>query len=114
MLPPEFNIQYYIGDRYELVVNPKTNDGSPYDLTGFTANFVISDELSKTPKWSIDGLVTVDNTKSTLTLVISPSVGDQLQSGKRYYYDVEIRRSDEVYTLLRGQIAATMGVNRVA
>ena len=115
-LPATFDLNYYIGDTEEFVIYPTAADGSKYDLTNFAAAFVISDERSPAPAWSVTAEVTANATEGYLHCIIHPSVGLQLQEDKLYYYDVEIRKgigSDEaVYTLLRGTIRPIMGVNK--
>ena len=115
-LPATFDLNYYIGDTEEFVIYPTAADGSKYDLTNFAAVFVISNERSAAPAWSVNAEVTANATEGYLHCIIHPSVGLQLQANKSYYYDVEIRKgigSDEaVYTLLRGTIKPIMGVNK--
>lgn len=115
-IPADFNIKYYVGDTHEFTVAVKQSGNIQYDLTGFEASFVISDVRSVNPDWSVDGTVTVDATRGTLTCLITPDVGNQLATGKKYYYDVEVRKTIDgvlrVYTLLKGQITPEIGVSR--
>ena len=114
--PADYNFPYYIGDTKYFVLYPKNRSGSPYDLTGFESRFVISNEIAANPAWSVDGEAVLNATDSTISCTIPPSVGNQLVSSNRYYYDIEIRKTengkDIVFTLLKGVITPVIGVNR--
>lgn len=114
--PAVYDFNYYIGDTKYFVLYPKNRDGSLYNLTGFQSAFVISNELSANPEWSVDGEAILNATDGTISCSISPTVGNQLISSNKYYYDVEIRKTengkDIVFTLLKGEITPVMGVNR--
>ena len=99
-----------------MVLSPENSNGEPFDLTNYTSAFIIASERATTPAWSVDASVTIDNNE--LICEIRPSVGLQLEDGKHYFYDIDIRSNvggiEKVYTLLRGQINAVVGVNRSA
>ncbi len=114
--PATLDFKYYIGDTYTMVLSPENSDGSSFNLDGYSSAFVISTERATVPNWSVDGSVTIDN--NNITCTINPSVGLQLEDGKQYFYDIEIRSTsggiENVHTLLRGEISAVVGVNRSA
>lgn len=115
-LPANYDFEYYIGDTKEFVVAPMSSGNQTYDLTGFTGAFVISNEKSPNPEWSVDGVIELNAMEGTVYCAIFPSVGLQLNQGTPYFYDVEIRKTvngkEYVYTLLRGTITPVMGVNK--
>ena len=112
--PATYDFNYYIGDTQTMVLSPENSNGEPFDLTNYTSAFIIASERATTPAWSVDASVTIDNNE--LICEIRPSVGLQLEDGKHYFYDIDIRSNvggiEKVYTLLRGQINAVVGVNR--
>ena len=112
--PATYNFRYYVGDTADFELAPQSVNGTPMDLAGYTANFVISDVKEPDPEWSVDGFCEIRNNMTTIFCSISPDVGRQLTKSL-YYYDVEIRKVDTrelVYTLLKGEITPEIGVNR--
>lgn len=114
--PANRDFNYYIGDTESFILHPRNKDKTPFDLAGYTAAFVISNEKGANPNWSIDGVVELNSTAGTIKCTIYPEVGNQLIENKQYFYDVEIRTSeggrDYVHTLLKGTIVPVHGVNR--
>jgi hypothetical protein len=41
--PGIYNFPYYLGDTYTFVLHPKNSDGTPFDLSDYTAKFFIAD-----------------------------------------------------------------------
>ena len=115
-LPVDYNFRYYIGDTDSFILRPRNRDKSPFDLTGYTASFVISNKTGPNPPWSVDGHVELNSTAGTIKCTIHPDVGNQLAEKTPYFYDVEIRKSsggvETVYTLLKGTLTPVHGVNR--
>lgn len=114
--PADYNFNYYIGDTKNFVLYPKNKNGTPYDLNGYTATMVISNNLSANPEWSTDGEAVLNATDGYIECTIHPDKGNQLINSPKYYYDVEIKKTvgeqETVYTLLKGVITPIMGVNK--
>lgn len=104
--PSTYNFNYYRGDTAQFVARPKNaNDGSPFDLTGYTGVFKIADVRGSSGT-QITATATVNDTTDIVTCTISSSVGRNLAQGT-YLYDVQITSSTQVFTLLTGTITVT-------
>jgi hypothetical protein len=112
--PATYNFSYYLGDRFDFIINPKNPNGTPFDLSSFdTALFEISTERGN-PLASVGiGTAEIDAPNSRIVCAILPELGVQL-SGTSYVYDVEIQdtSSSTVFTLLTGGITVTKDVAR--
>lgn len=112
--PATYDFNYYVGDTSSFIAYPEHADGTPFDLTGYSAAFVISDKLSRNPDWHVDGDAFIDG--DAIHYTIHPDVGNQLGSLSTYFYDLEIRGvvngQEVVYTLLKGRINSVIGVYR--
>jgi hypothetical protein len=111
--PAIYNFNYYNGDSYSFVVNPKQANGSPFDLNGFEDSglFVISTARGASPVAT--GSVDINTAESQVTCYLSASAGASL-TGNSYVYDIQISNSSAspelVYTLLTGNISVTQDV----
>lgn len=109
--PGNFNISYYQGDKYEFVVRPKTVNGEPFNLTGYSGLFTVATSRGNTS--AIIGssqTASVNANAGTVTCIIQPSFGRTL-TGNSYIYDVEISESgSNVYTLVTGTINVTRDI----
>lgn len=107
--PGTYNFSYYRGDTATFVVRPKTSSGSAFDLTGYTAAFVISNRRGSTGTQYV-GTAVVNASTDIVTCTIVPSVGRNLAPGT-YVYDVQITDAtpnpDVIYTILNGTITVT-------
>jgi hypothetical protein len=101
--PGTYNFNYYRGDTSQFVVRPKTTDGSAFDLTGYTAVFVIADVRGPTGVQTAGNAV-VNATTDIVTCTITPAVGRTLSEGT-YTYDVQISNGTQIYTLLTGGLS---------
>jgi hypothetical protein len=112
--PATYNFNYYRGDTYDFIINPKNPNGEPFDLTNFnSALFVISTARGTAGTSVGSGSAQIDLSNDRIVCEITPTVGSQL-SGASYVYDVEIvdSSSSTVYTLLTGNISVTQDVAR--
>jgi hypothetical protein len=112
--PATYNFSYYLGDRFDFIINPKNPNGTPFDLNSFdVAIFEISTERGNALASAGTGLVEIDAPNSRIVCAILPALGVQL-SGTSYVYDVEIQdtSSSTVFTLLTGGITVTKDVAR--
>jgi hypothetical protein len=109
--PATFNISLYSGDTYEFVISPKNSDGTPFDLSTFTATMTIATTRGSSPSFSTNAQAVVNTTLNTVTCTILPGVNNSLNPAITYVYDVEIRSgTTRVYTLLTGNITITEDV----
>jgi hypothetical protein len=104
--PSTYNFNYYRGDTAQFVARPKNaNDGSSFDLTGYTGIFKIANVRGSSGT-QISATATVNDTTDIVTCTISSSVGRNLLPGT-YVYDVQISSNTQVFTLLTGTITVT-------
>lgn len=101
--PYTYNIDYYIGDTYQFVLYPKNDDGTSFDISGFTAKWTIATSRGN-PSAQVVTLfpqITLDPSRIYCYL---DSYNGSLLTNPIYLYDIEISKQDESYTLLTGQI----------
>jgi len=104
--PGTYNFNYYRGDTNQFVVRPKNSNGSAFDLTGYSAQFVIANRRGSTGT-QYEAQVVVDTTNDLLTCTILPGVGRQLSPGT-YVYDIQITTgASNILTVLTGSITVT-------
>jgi hypothetical protein len=104
--PGTYNFNYYRGDTFQFIVRPKDGSGNPFSLTNFTAAMTIADKIGPNPTQSFVADVVKDNVGG-LVCTILPTVGRDLTPGTNWQYDVEIKNSNEIFTLLKGTITVT-------
>lgn len=117
--PGTYNFSYYKGDTFTFVIYPKTSTGSSFDLTtydigqgGNGASFTIASARGTAGVASqLSGTATISLVDNSITCVVTPDVGAQLDANSSYVYDVQIDKgsgsSATVYTLLTGSITIT-------
>jgi hypothetical protein len=104
--PSTYNFNYYRGDTTQFVARPKNaNDGSSFDLTGYSASFTIANQRGSAGT-QYDATATANSTSDIVTCTITPTVGRELEAGT-YVYDIEIDNGIQIYTLLTGTITVT-------
>ena len=103
MAPVTYDIKYYKGDTYSLILYPKTNAGTPFDLSEFTAGtFDIADQRGTAvgrEKYRLS--VDIDSVENTVLCTITPTAGDLLDASKVYYYDITVS-GPATHTFLTG------------
>jgi hypothetical protein len=106
--PGTYNFNYYKGDTFEFIIRPKTSSGNPFPLDTYlnNATFTIADRRGPGGTRYLASAV-VNTVSDIITCTITPTVGEQLVVGTTWFYDVEIRDSFTVYTLLTGNITVT-------
>jgi len=109
MWPYTYNFNYYSGDTYPLVIYPKNDDGTQYDLTNATSLFTVSIERGDPTTDVFSASPQVSASPSRLLCTISPENG-ALLTGASYVYDIEIEDDGQVYTLLTGTITTQQNV----
>jgi hypothetical protein len=104
--PGSYNFNYYRGDTAEFVIRPKTANGSAFDLTGYSADFVIATTRGSTGT-QYEAQAVVSGVSDTVTCTILPGVGRDLTPAT-YVYDVQITTGASVIlTILTGTITVT-------
>ena len=101
--PGFYNFLYYRGDTSQFVIQPKTSNGSTFDLTGYTAAFTIATLRGATGTQTAASAV-VNATTDIVTCTITPAVGITL-TPITFVYDVQITNGTQVYTILTGEIS---------
>ena len=114
MAPATYDIKYYRGDTYSLLLYPKTNSGAPFNLSSYTsATLDIADKRGDDPTREKHRVaVTIDSSENTLLCTIEPSVGNQLSASKTYVYDIAVS-GPATHTFLTGTITVSESVNGV-
>lgn len=112
--PGTYNFSYYKGDTLEFRVYPKNSSGTAFDLSDYSDSALFTISTARGDAGIEDQLVgytEVSEDATYILCVITPDIGEQLEAGTQYVYDVEISKSalpyDIVYTLLTGTIAVT-------
>jgi hypothetical protein len=113
--PGELNLNYYKGDTQEFAIYPKQNDGSAFNMTGFTIKFAIAETRGATSL--IECYASIDSQDPSIgRCAITPANGASLIAGKQYVYDVQISKPSTpyplVYTILTGTVSVTDQVVR--
>jgi hypothetical protein len=103
--PGTYNFSYYRGDTAEFVIRPKTANGSAFDLTDYTAQFIIANKRGSLATQYEQSAVTNSST-DIVTCTILPEDGRLLSAGT-FVYDVQITNGLQIYTLLTGTITVT-------
>jgi hypothetical protein len=109
MWPYTYNFNYYSGDTYPLVLYPKNDDGTQYDLSDKTSLFTVATERGNPDAVIFSASPQLSASPSRLLCTIEPESG-ALLTGASYVYDIEIRQGEEVYTLLTGSITTQQNV----
>jgi hypothetical protein len=109
--PATYDIKYYKGDTFSMLIYPKTASGTPFDLTDFTlATLDIADKRGDDPtreKYRID--CTIDASDNSVLCVITPTAGNLLNSSKVYVYDITVS-GPATHTFLNGTITVIEAV----
>jgi hypothetical protein len=114
--PGTYNFNYYRGDTFEFIINPKDASGAPFNLTGFTGAMTIASRRGfDDPTIDTDNLVSfpadvVKNTTGGLTCTIPSVIGRLLTTNIAWQYDVEIVSNSQTFTLLSGTITVSEDV----
>ena len=113
-IPKDYNINYYVGDLYQLVLYPKNEDGSQYNLTNHTGLFTVSTQRGNPQTDVFSASVQMSASPSRMIMTISPENGILL-TGASYVYDLEVidqSSPDQVYSFITGNISVQQGVTR--
>jgi len=121
--PGTYNINYYLGDTQEFKVYPKNNDGSPFDLTDFSApKFIIAQTRGAEVADQIAAYAEIATDPSGVHLLcaIRPEDAAKMDPSVQYVYDIEIvlpssternnKSYDIVHTVLTGNLTITQDI----
>ena len=114
-IPKDYDIDYYVGDLYQLVLYPKNEDGSQYDLVNHTGLLTVSTERGNPATEIFSASAQMSASPSRIIMTISPENGILLSASSEYVYDLEITNQsepDKVYSFLTGNISVQQGVTR--
>lgn len=112
--PATYNFNYYRGDSFDFVIQPKNSDGSAFNLSEYSsssATFTVASRVGGVETFLFNGDVSVNSEGSYITCSISPEDGENLEQGTSYVYDVEIRNEENVFTLIAGTITVTNDIS---
>lgn len=113
-IPKTYDINYYVGDLYELVLYPKDENGNQYDLENHTGLLTVATERGNPDASIFSASAQMSASPSRIVMSIDPDFGIIL-TGASYVYDLEIidqDKPDEVYTFLTGEITTRQGITR--
>jgi len=103
--PGTYNFSYYRGDTNQFVIRPKNSNGSAFELTGYTAQFVVATSRgSSGTQYPMTAVV--NESTDIVTCTIEPENGRDLAPGT-FVYDVQITNGLQIYTILTGTITVT-------
>lgn len=112
--PATYNFSYYRGDSFQFVIQPKNADGTEFDLSEYvsaSATFTVASRSGGTDTFEFNGTVNVNSSENYITCTIDPTDGATLIQGTSYVYDVQIKNTNYVYTLLSGTITVTNDIS---
>ena len=113
-IPKEYNFNYYAGDSYQLVLYPKNEDGSQFNLENHSSLFTVATERGNPLAQVFSASVEISASPSKLIAAITPEFGTTL-TGASYVYDLEVtdlNEPDQVYTFVTGTINVQQQVTR--
>lgn len=111
-LPANYTINYYRGDTYSFILNPKNADGTDFILTGYVTNkFSVISMVNGAETLIFNGTIVVNTVDNYITCTIPAVSGANLVEGTLYYYDVQISNGPDVRTLLAGQVVPTNDIS---
>lgn len=113
-IPKTYDIDYYVGDLYQLVLYPKDENGNQYDLDNHTGLITVSTERGNPNTDIFSASAQISASPSRILMSIEPDFGILL-TGSSYVYDLEIVDQDypdKVYTFITGSINTQQGVTR--
>jgi hypothetical protein len=108
--PGTYNFNYYRGDTFEFIVNPKDASGAPFSLTGFEGEMTIANKRGQDDDINLYFGTVEKNDIGGLVCTIPPTIGRELSSGIAWQYDIQIASDTEIFTLLTGTITVTEDV----
>lgn len=111
-IPKFYNFSYYAGDLYQLVLYPRNDDGTAFNLDGYSAEMEIATERGNPDSTVLELIGQINLNPPRILVTITPEDGATLNLAQ-YVYDLEIRNNEDdedVYTFLTGEIFVTQDV----
>jgi hypothetical protein len=110
-MPGAANLEIYQGDDYSLIVTVLNADGTPADLTGYTAQAHIRRAVADSDPVIVADMVTV--VAGNLVTASTPHTVSETMTGK-YLWDIQLTSDTGVITtILAGKVTVTLEVTRV-
>jgi hypothetical protein len=106
--PVSYDINYYQGDTYELLLQPKDSSGTAMNLTGYAGLFTVSTARGDSGIVVANGIITI-NSGSNIFCTLAASAGNNLLASS-YVYDIQLSSGSTVYTLLTGNVNVTQNI----
>lgn len=109
----QINLVIDQGSKYTGIVEVLNDDGTPFDLTGYTGYSQMRKSYFTNSYHVIQCDIEGDPVNGELRLTLLPSVSNSIRAG-RYVYDVEIHGSDDddVKRVVEGIITLTPQVTK--
>lgn len=110
----QVNILVDQGATFTKIVDVTNEDGTPFDLTGFSASSQMRKSYFTNTSHEITAEVEGDPTNGQVKLTLLPSVTNSIRAG-RYVYDLEVHNDsdpDVVIRVIEGIVTLTPQVTR--
>jgi hypothetical protein len=107
--PVSYDINYYKGDTFELLLYPKDSSGTALNLSGYSGLFTISTVRGDAGIVVGNGSASVVN-GSAVFCTIPANTGSAFLASS-YVYDIQMSSGSIVYTLLTGNVNVTQDIS---
>lgn len=107
--PVSYDISYYKGDTFELLVYPKDSAGNTLNLSGYSGLFTISTARGDSGIVVGNGSASIVNASSVFCTI--PATTGSAFLASQYVYDVQVTSGSIVYTLLTGNVNVTQDIS---
>ncbi len=107
--PVSYDINYYKGDTFELLIQPKDSSGNALNLSGYTGLFTISTARGESGIVVGNGSASIVNASNVFCAIPSSTGSAFLAS--QYVYDIQVSSGSIVYTLLTGNVNVTQDIS---
>lgn len=109
MRPQNYDINYYNGDDFTIMVFPKDSTGAAIDIGNATGFFHVGSSRGNSPDWKGVGTVSIDRAYNNgpygLLCTLDNAVGVNIRNG--YVYDIGYILKGRRITLLTGRFIVT-------
>lgn len=108
--PGTYNFNYYRGDTYEFKIFPKLQDGSKFDLSGYSAEFTIANRRGSGATQFTMTPPVINTGDGFILCTISSANGRNLAAGQTWVYDIQLTRTigdSSIITILTGNVNVT-------
>lgn len=110
MQPYVYNIPYYQGDDFSIVVTPKDSSNNPISLSNTDIGFFnVADKRGDSPSVYFSGQATIDQISGdgvySIVCTMPGAAGSNIKNG--YVYDVGFKQNGKRITVVTGQFQVT-------